>query len=222
MSLIKNKMNKIIITLCLFFIVGSIFFVPASTFSQTIFVDPSGQTPPTFDKNLFPLIQEPLKPGETSINGVIISPKPVIAEPSTAGPSNAQPSNAKPGNDDPKSKGYYLLNFKCTGGRIIGTGNGDDAEQKCNFKDFMTLFDRIITLLLYTATILAVISFVYAGYLLLFSGGSEEALKSAKHIFTSVLVGLVLAYGAWIIVRFVLDSLGVNKDQGYTLIDGIK
>ena len=210
-------MNKIIITLCLFFIVGSIFFVPASTFSQTIFVDPSGQTPPTFDKNLFPLIQEPLKPGETSINGVIISPKPIIAE-----PSNAQPSNAKPGNDDPKSKGYYLLNFKCTGGPIIGTGKGDDAEQKCNFKDFMTLFDRIITLLLYTATILAVISFVYAGYLLLFSGGSEEALKSAKHIFTSVLVGLVLAYGAWIIVRFVLDSLGVNKDQGYTLIDGIK
>jgi len=218
MSLIKNKMNKIIITLCLFFIVGSIFFVPASTFSQTtIFVDPSGQTPPTFDKNPFPLIQEPLKPGETSINGVIISPKPIIAE-----PSNAQPSNAKPGNDDPKSKGYYLLNFKCTGGPIIGTGKGDDAEQKCNFKDFMTLFDRIITLLLYTATILAVISFVYAGYLLLFSGGSEEALKSAKHIFTSVLVGLVLAYGAWIIVRFVLDSLGVNKDQGYTLIDGIK
>jgi hypothetical protein len=211
-------MNKIIITLCLFFIVGSIFFVPASTFSQTtIFVDPSGQTPPTFDKNPFPLIQEPLKPGETSINGVIISPKPVIAE-----PSNAQPSNAKPGNNDPKSKGYYLLNFKCTGGPIIGTGKGDDAEQKCIFKDFMTLFDRIITLLLYTATILAVISFVYAGYLLLFSGGSEEALKSAKHIFTSVLVGLVLAYGAWIIVRFVLDSLGVKKDQGYTLIDGIK
>jgi|GEM_PF-3109721 len=216
-------MNKIIITLCLFFIVGSIFFVPASTFSQTtIFVDPSGQTPPTFDKNPFPFIQEPLKPGETSINGVIISPKPVTAKPSNAQPSNAQPSNAKPGNDDPKSKGYYLLNFKCTGGPIIGTGNGDDAEQKCNFNDFMTLFDRIITLLLYTATILAVISFVYAGYLLLFSGGSEEALKSAKHIFTSVLVGLVLAYGAWIIVRFVLDSLGVKKDQGYTLIDGIK
>ena len=212
-------MNKIIITLCLFFIVGSIFFVPASTFSQTttIYFDPTGKTPTTFSNNPFPFIQEPLKPGETSINGVIISPKPVIAK-----PSNAQPSNAKPGNNDPKSKGYYLLNFKCTGGPIIGTGKGDDAEQKCNFKDFMTLFDRIITLLLYTATILAVISFVYAGYLLLFSGGSEEALKSAKHIFTSVLVGLVLAYGAWIIVRFVLDSLGVNKDQGYTLIDGIK
>ena len=85
----------------------------------------------------------------------------------------------------------------------------------------MTLFDRIITLLLYTATILAVISFVYAGYLLLFSGGSEEALTSAKHIFTSVLVGIVLAYGAWIIVRFVLVSFGVNKDDRNTFIEGI-
>ena len=217
MILIKNKMNKIIVTLCLFFVVGSIFFVPASTFSETtIFVDPKGQTAPTFSNNPFPLVEAPLKDGETSINGVIISPKPVTAE-----PSNAEPSNAKPGNDDPKSKGYYLLNFKCTGGPIVGTGKGDDAEQKCNFKDFMTLFDRIITLLLYTATILAVISFVYAGYLLLFSGGSEEALTSAKHIFTSVLVGIVLAYGAWIIVRFVLVSFGVNKDDRNTFIEGI-
>jgi hypothetical protein len=119
---------------------------------------------------------------------------------------------------DPGDRGYYLLNFKCTGPELKGTG----GERSCNFADFMTLIDRIITLLLYVAVVLSVISFVYAGYLLLFSGGSEEALKHAKHIFMSVLIGLVLAYGAWIIVRFVLVSLGIKQGQDYTLIDGIE
>jgi type IV secretory pathway VirB2 component (pilin) len=128
---------------------------------------------------------------------------------------------------NPGQKGYYILNFECTGNIIAGTDSNlknswDSGERTCNFQDFMTLIERIIKLLLYVATILAVISFVYAGFLLLFSGGNEDALKHAKHIFVSVLIGLVLAFGAWLIVRFVLVTLGVKQDQNYTLIDGIK
>ena len=118
---------------------------------------------------------------------------------------------------NPGQKGYYILNFKCTGDIIAGS----NGERTCNFKDFMVLVDRIVTLLLYIATILAVISFVYAGFKLLFSGGNEEAIKDAKHIFVSVLIGLVLAFGAWMIVRFVLVTLGVKEDSKYTLIEGI-
>lgn len=120
---------------------------------------------------------------------------------------------------EPGNKGYHLIQ-PCADGEKPLPGSG--TEFACGFTDLMELIDRIITLLLYVAVVLSIISFVYAGYLLLFSGGNEEALKHAKHIFMSVLVGLVLAYGAWIIVRFVLVSLGVKKGQDYTLIEGIE
>jgi len=112
----------------------------------------------------------------------------------------------------PTQDGYFLLDFKCSGEEII------NSEQTCNFKDFMTLFGRIITLLLYIAITLGVISFVYAGYLLLFSGGNEEALKHAKHIFWNVVVGLVLAYGAWVIVYFVIEAVGGVRSPEYNMV----
>ncbi len=124
---------------------------------------------------------------------------------------------------NPGQRGYYILKFNCTGLPIAGTASsgGGSGERTCNFKDFMVLIDRIINLLLYVATILAVISFVYAGFKLLFSGGNEDAIKHAKFIFINVLIGLVLAYGAWLIVRFVLTTLGVKRNQDYTFIEGI-
>ena len=107
-------------------------------------------------------------------------------------------------------KGYQLL-VPCKGKPLKGVG-----ENTCTFIDLMTLIDRIIQLMLYLAMILAVISFIYAGFKLLFSGGNEEAISTAKHIFWSVLIGLVLAYGAWVIVHFLLTTLGVKT--GYTLL----
>lgn len=107
---------------------------------------------------------------------------------------------------EPGSSGYNLL-VPCTGEPLEGAG-----EDSCDFDDLMYLVDRVITLLLYIATLLAVISFIYAGFKLLFSGGNEEAIATAKHIFWSVLIGLILAYGAWVIVHFLLVTLGVDPD----------
>ena len=114
--------------------------------------------------------------------------------------------------DDPGGSGYFLLDFECTGKEILGA----NGEKECNFKDFMGLLNRFITLLLYIAVLLAVISFVYAGFRLIFSGGNEDAIKHAKHIFLNVLVGLVLAYGAWLIIHFIVITLGVK--DGYDLL----
>jgi len=89
-------------------------------------------------------------------------------------------------------------------------------NDKCGYKDFLNQVNRIVTLLLYLATLLAVISFIYAGFKLLLSGGNEEALSHAKHTFTNVLLGLIFAYGAFIIVNFILKALGVK--DGFDLL----
>lgn len=111
--------------------------------------------------------------------------------------------------------GYKVI-LDCEGDSGSKEIPGSGGEKPCGFTDFMRQVDHVISLLLYVAVVLAVISFVYTGFKLIFSGGNEDAIKHAKHIFWNVLVGLVLAYGAWIIVHFVVTTLGVK--DGYTLL----
>lgn len=115
--------------------------------------------------------------------------------------------------DKPEDDGYKII-IDCTEGEEIIKGGG---EQKCGWSDFIKQINKIITLLLYIAVLLSVISFIYAGFKMIFSGGNEEAVKSAKHIFWNVVVGLVLVYAAWLIVNFVLTSFGVPKE--YRLLE---
>ncbi len=116
---------------------------------------------------------------------------------------------------EPGKKNYQII-IPCEGEGVSNGAQGTVSEKMCGFKDFMNLVDRFIKLLLYVAVLLAVISFIYAGFRLLFSGGNEEAVKHAKHIFWNVVVGLVLVYGAWLIIHFIVVTLGVN--EGYDLL----
>ncbi len=82
---------------------------------------------------------------------------------------------------------------------------------KCDFNQVMTLINRVIRFLLINiATPLAAIIFCYAGFKYLTSGGSEESTKKAKHMLINVVVGYIIALGAWLIINTILTSLGFN------------
>jgi hypothetical protein len=115
--------------------------------------------------------------------------------------------------DTPGSSGYQVI-VACTHGQKSSV-TGEVVVQ-CDFTDFMTELNRIINLLLYVITLLAIASFIYAGFKLLFSGGNESALKDAKSIFGKVVLGIIIAFLAWTIVHFILGVFGVNNN--YTLL----
>lgn len=122
----------------------------------------------------------------------------------------ATPKEARPG---------YHISLPCTDSKDVNlTGTN---EKECGFTDLINQVQRVIELLLYLATVLAIISFIYAGFKLLFSGGNEEAMKQAKSIFSHVIIGLIMAYGAWIIVNFLISSLG-GVNPGFTLLQSTK
>ena len=76
----------------------------------------------------------------------------------------------------------------------------------CNFDAFMTLINNVIHFLLfYMAVPIAAIMFFYAGFLMVTSGGSSESKTRAKSIFSNAVIGLVLAAGAWLIVKTILS-----------------
>jgi amino acid transporter len=86
----------------------------------------------------------------------------------------------------------------------------DPLTGKCiwGFTEFMKLIDNVIKfIILNLALPIAAIMFAYAGFLLVTAPG-EEAKTKAKSIFTNVVIGLVLAVGAWLIVKTLLSIAG--------------
>lgn len=83
----------------------------------------------------------------------------------------------------------------------------DGVEKECTFSSLMQLANAVITNLVVLATFLTAIAFMYAGFKLLTSGGSESAKTKAKDIFLSVLIGYLWILGAWLVVYTITSAL---------------
>lgn len=89
-------------------------------------------------------------------------------------------------------------------GQIVPCGTSTTAP--CGYCDLFTLAQNIMNFLVYIAVFVAVLLFVYAGFKLITSGGNQAALTQAKGIFTSVVIGLVITLGSWLIVDTVMKT----------------
>ncbi len=94
---------------------------------------------------------------------------------------------------------------------------GGSGQDPCTLCDFFQLFKKIIDFLLLPpdgiVPIIATLMLVIGGIMFFFAGGSPEGLQKAKRLITSVVVGLIIVYCAWIFVNFVLTFSGfINPD----------
>ena len=87
----------------------------------------------------------------------------------------------------------------------------------CGFGDLITLAKNVIHDLVLISTIVAVVVFMYAGFVLVTSGGNPGAKTKAKTIFINVLKGYLLILSAWLIVYTVTS---VILEPGYSLLIG--
>jgi len=94
-------------------------------------------------------------------------------------------------------------------------GYGDIYD--CDFNQLLATVDRIIKFMLYIIVLpIAAILFAWSGIKLIIarSEGKTKALGDAKAMFGRVLLGLVIAFGAWVLVKFVLVILGYTDASG--------
>ncbi|MBU1246475.1 pilin [Patescibacteria group bacterium] len=90
---------------------------------------------------------------------------------------------------------------------------GELPELPCTYNDLLILVNNVINYLLLNISIpLAAVMFAYAGFLMLTAGGVEEQITKAKQLMWGVLWGLLIAFGAWVIVNTILDALGLQDD----------
>lgn len=79
---------------------------------------------------------------------------------------------------------------------------------ECDWNSLMALARNVVDFLLYGLALpVAAIAFAYAGFQLVVNGASDKARESAKNAFLYAGIGLVVAFGAWVIVRFVMAAL---------------
>ena len=95
---------------------------------------------------------------------------------------------------------------------LIPCGNpaqGDQpAQPECTFAYLFELVAKIVHFLLFDLAVpLAAIAFAWAGIVLLTDGGNEKKRDDAKKIATAAVVGLGLAFAAWLIVNTIFSSL---------------
>ena len=78
----------------------------------------------------------------------------------------------------------------------------------CGICDVFQLIVNIINFLLFTIVPpLAILMFVVGGATFLFSSGNPTLLNTGKKILISVIIGVVIAYGSYLIVGLVIKAL---------------
>lgn len=79
--------------------------------------------------------------------------------------------------------------------------------EPCGFEQLVILAQAVITNLILLSTLLAVVAFIYAGTLLLTSGGNPSKKDEAKRVLMSVLKGYLWILVAWLLVYTITSAV---------------
>lgn len=88
-----------------------------------------------------------------------------------------------------------------------------DCGYNCGFSDFIQLGENVLNFIVIASIPVAVIGFIWAGYLILTSGGSSSKVEEGKEVIKKMVWGLLFILGAWLIVHTINSALlreGVN------------
>ena len=107
------------------------------------------------------------------------------------------------------------------GGLVPCGRNCDDPDtpenecDPCTICHFFIMIDRWIDRALFLIVPpLAALMIAIGGGMYIFSQGKPEMISQAKKLFTSVIIGLIIIYGAWVIVNTFLTAIGTAEWTG--------
>ncbi|MDP3990750.1 MAG: hypothetical protein Q8P63_00355 [Candidatus Nealsonbacteria bacterium] len=87
---------------------------------------------------------------------------------------------------------------------------GGQGEASCQFCHFFVLLNNIIELVVFRLVpIFAALMLVIGGIMFFLGGAKASMLLQAKGILTSVAVGLIIIFSAWVVVNTLLTKSGI-------------
>ncbi|MFA5109748.1 MAG: pilin [Patescibacteria group bacterium] len=76
--------------------------------------------------------------------------------------------------------------------------------------DFVSLAINVSKWILGIVGSLSLVMFIYGGFMFLISAGSSDSISKAKKIIIAAVVGLIIVFSSYLIIKFVLSSIGLN------------
>jgi hypothetical protein len=80
--------------------------------------------------------------------------------------------------------------------------------------DFIILAVNVAKWILGIVGSLSLLMFIYGGLTFLISAGSSDKITKAKGIIIAAVIGLIIVFSSWLIIRFVMQSLGLPGWEG--------
>lgn len=100
---------------------------------------------------------------------------------------------------------------------IIDTSNSSYENGDYSLNDMVLLFIKISGWILGLVGSLALLMFVYGGFMFLISAGSSDKIGQAKKIIVAAVIGLIIVFSSYLIIRFVSQTIGVDWQGGKIL-----
>ena len=95
-------------------------------------------------------------------------------------------------------------------------GPGVDEGECRSVSVFVTLLINIANYLFTIVGALALLFFIYGGFTLILSRGATESVKKGKDIMVAAVIGLIIVFGAYMLVRFLGVAVGLKGDYKFT------
>jgi len=105
------------------------------------------------------------------------------------------------------------------GYNIKTTSNPDGTGRMCGLGDIIKLIQRIIEYIFILVLPIVAIVFVYVGFLYITSGGDTGKHTKAKQAMTNLGIGILVVLAAWLIVKSILTTLGVDTGIASMFLD---
>lgn len=83
----------------------------------------------------------------------------------------------------------------------------ESANKDCDLNDFGRTLYSISKLILGITGSLALLMFVYGGFIWLISGGNKEAVQKGKNILIAATIGIIIVFVAYSAVEFTIKGL---------------
>jgi len=119
--------------------------------------------------------------------------------------------------------GLFLCHVSLAYGQETGLVPGTDRTCEVNgvvydaaycgnyeINDFVVLAINISKWILGMVGSLALIMFVYGGILFLISSGGSEKISQAKKIILAAVIGLIIVFTSYLIIKFVMGTMGLT------------
>ena len=90
---------------------------------------------------------------------------------------------------------------------------GCTADGSCRkLSDIIGVALKAVDLVFKYVGAIAFIFFVYGGFTMILSFGNSEKFKKGQQVLVAAVIGLIIVFGAYLMVSFILDALGVAEE----------